>query len=123
MALTLQIYSRQQVTVVVCQGVIVFGDEADSLRATVKDVLRGASSSSSVVLDLSNVMYVDSGGLGAMVGLLTSVRAAGGDLKLAGLTERVQRVLKTTHLDKVFHVHSTAEEAANTIHPGVAAGK
>src|SRR5260370_501224 len=87
MALTLQISSLRQVTVLVCQGIIVFGEEADSLRAQVKELLRQNEPSAPgpsvvpglyLVLDLSRVLYIDSGGLGALVGLLTSIRAAGG---------------------------------------------
>ncbi|HZR30132.1 MAG TPA: STAS domain-containing protein [Terriglobales bacterium] len=129
MALTLQVDSLRQVTVIACKGIIVFGQESDCLRAKVKDLLCQKNSSSpspvadaapiasaSLVLDLSQIQYIDSGGLGALVAVLTSARACGGDLRLAGLNERVSRVLKTTRLDRVFRIHSSVELAVNAFH-------
>ena len=129
MALTLQVHSQRQVTVLACKGTIVFGQESDCLRAKVKELLcqKDSSDSSPVadpspvpsasfVLDLSQVQYIDSGGLGALVAVLTSARAAGGDLRLTGMNERVSRVLKTTRLDRVFRTHSSVELAVNAFH-------
>ncbi|HTC95879.1 MAG TPA: STAS domain-containing protein [Terriglobales bacterium] len=128
MALTLQVHSQRQVTVLVCKGTIVFGLESDCLRAKVKELLCQKNSSdspvadpaaapcASFVLDLSQVQYIDSGGLGALVAVLTSARAAGGDLRLTGMNERVSRVLKTTRLDRVFRTHSSVELAVNAFH-------
>ena len=124
MALSVQVHSQRQVTVLACKGIIVFGEESDSLRALVKEQLRQHNSGLpglSLVLDLSLVQYVDSGGLGALVGLLTSVRAAGGNVKLATLNERVSRVFKTTHLHKVFEIYATTAEAVNSFRAGSAA--
>jgi ABC-type transporter Mla MlaB component len=129
MALTLQVHSQRQVTVLACKGTVVFGQESDCLRAKVKELLcqKDPSDSSPVadpspvasasfVLDLSQVQYIDSGGLGALVAVLTSARAAGGDLRLTGMNERVSRVLKTTRLDRVFRTHSSVELAVNAFH-------
>ncbi len=124
MALTVQVHSRPQAIVLACKGAIVFGEESEALRAYVKEQLRLRGSDAPgprLVLDLAQVSYVDSGGLGALVGVLTSTRAAGGDLRLAGPNERVSRVLKTTHLDRVFHIHATAEEAAKAFDGGASA--
>lgn len=121
MALTLQVYSQRQVSVLACNGIIVFGEEASSLRAHVKELVSQAGSSSpSIVLDLTHVQYIDSGGVGTLVGLLTSARSAGGDLKLAGVNERVRQVLKITHLIEVFQIHTSIEDAINAFRPGVA---
>ena len=136
MALTLQVHSQRQVTVLACKGTIVFGQESDCLRAKVKELLRqkdssgsppvaGPSpvSSASLVLDLSQVQYIDSGGLGALVAVLTSARASGGDLRLTGVNERVSRVLKTTRLDRVFRIHSSVEVAVNAFYAKAAVQK
>lgn len=124
MTLTVEAHSQRQATVLACKGTIVFGEESDALRARVKEELGRHNAGAPgpwLVLDLSLVQYVDSGGLGALVGVLTSTRAAGGDLRLAGANERVSRVLKTTHLDKVFHIHGTAEEAVKAFGAGASA--
>jgi anti-anti-sigma factor len=124
MALSVQVHSRRQATVLACKGTIVFGEESEALRAYVKEQIRLRGSEKPgprLVLDLAQVSYVDSGGLGALVGVLTSTRAASGDLRLAAPNERVSRVLRTTHLDKVFHIHATAEEAAKAFDGGASA--
>ena len=75
--MTLKIETRQAdgVTIMSCQGRIVFGEEAAILRENLKRVL---SSTRQVVLNLSGVSYIDSGGLGTLVGVYSSARAAGG---------------------------------------------
>jgi len=111
MALTLDVKKAGAVTVVGCRGVIVYGAESEELRARLKELL---ASTHSLVLDMAEVGYVDSGGLGAIVGLLTSARAAGGDLKLARPSERVQHVLRITKLLSVVETYDTVEAAVAT---------
>src|SRR4051794_8482191 len=73
--------STDGVPVLDLTGRLVFGDETKVLRAAVKEIIEHGDSS--MVLNLSDLAYVDSGGIGTLVGLYTSARAAGGDLKLA----------------------------------------
>ena len=121
MPLSIEAHSQQQATVLACKGTIVFGDEANSLRAHVKNLIAQAGSSPPlIVLDLTNVQYIDSGGVGAMVGLLTSARSAGGDLKLVGLNDRVRQVLKITRLIDVFKIHASVADAVKNFPLGAA---
>jgi len=108
--MSLDVETRQagKAAVLACRGVLVFGDEALKLRSEVK---RALASSKHIVLDLTEVHYVDSGGLGAIVGALTSARGAGGDLKLAGMNERVRHVFHITKLLDIFEIHETVEKA------------
>ena len=69
---------------------------------------------STAVLNLGGVSYIDSGGLGTLVGLYTSARAAGGDIKLANLTQRVGDQLQITKLVTVFEVFDSEEKAVNS---------
>src|SRR5437667_10007254 len=85
MALTLEKKTQGNATVITCRGAGIYGTESDQLREYVKEALGSARM---VVLDLANVTYVDSGGLGATVGLGSSARAGGGELKVARATER-----------------------------------
>lgn len=64
-----------------------------------------------VVLDLTDVAFVDSSGLGAIVGGLKSARQAGGDLRIASVGEQVRTVLELTNLDRVLRPHGTVEDA------------
>ncbi len=108
MALKLSTRTIEGVAVVDCNGRIVFGDEAAKLREQVKTML---AKTPSIVLNLGNVGYIDSGGLGTLVGLYTSARSAGGEIKLANLTPRVGDLLQVTKLLTVFDVHNSEQNA------------
>jgi anti-anti-sigma factor len=79
------------------------------LRAALDDLV--GAGSSKIVVDLSSTEFIDSSGLGALIGGLKSARVAGGDLRIAGVTEPVRRVLKLTNLDRVLRDHPTPESA------------
>ncbi len=108
MGLNLQARKAGDVTIVNCSGRIVFGEEAAELREKVKSLLKETPR---IVLDLKNVSYIDSGGLGTLVGLYTSARNAGGEVKLANLTHRVHDQLQITKLITVFDCHDSDESA------------
>jgi len=99
------------VLVVDCSGRVVFGEESASLRDTVKKVL---AQSPKVVLNLHEVNYIDSGGLGTLVALHTSARNAGGAVKLARLSQRVGDLLQITKLLTIFEVFDDEEAAAKS---------
>ncbi|MCK6557457.1 STAS domain-containing protein, partial [Candidatus Binatia bacterium] len=67
-----------------------------------------------VVLDLSGVNFMNSSGLGMLIGGLTTVRNAGGQLKLANPAERIQSLLVITKLSTVFTTHKSVEEAIDS---------
>lgn len=96
------------VTVLACGGRIVFGDEASQLREEVKKRL---AENNRLVLDLGEVTYIDSGGIGTLVGLFTTARNSGGDVKLANLTKRVNDLLQITKLITVFENHESVDSA------------
>ena len=99
------------VFVVDCNGRIVFGEEAGAVREFVKGAL---SQHKQIVLNLKNVTYIDSGGLGTLVGLYTSARSTGGAIKLAQLTERVGQLLQVTKLVTVFETYNSDEAAVKS---------
>jgi anti-sigma B factor antagonist len=99
------------VLVVDCSGRLVFGEESASLRDTVKKVL---AESPKVVLNLREVNYIDSGGLGTLVSLYTTARNAGGAVKLARLSQRVGDLLQVTKLLTIFEVFDDEEVAAQS---------
>ncbi|WP_125131500.1 STAS domain-containing protein [Microbacterium sp. 10M-3C3] len=82
---------------------------APRLRSAVADLV--AAGRTRVVVNLAGVTFIDSSGLGALVGALKATRTAGGDLRIAAAPEQVKQVLRLTNLDRVLHVHATAEEA------------
>lgn len=70
-----------------------------------------AAGNSRVAVDLANVNFIDSSGLGALINGLKSTRQAGGDLRIAAPTEQVRLVLELTNIDKVLTAHESAETA------------
>jgi anti-sigma B factor antagonist len=96
------------VTIIDCNGRIVFGEEAAALRETVKAMI---PQNPKMILNLKNITYIDSGGLGTLVGLHTSAHGSGADIKLANLTPRVGQLLQVTKLVTVFEVYDTEEDA------------
>ncbi len=107
----LKIQSKEQngVQVVALEGRIVFGPECNAVRAAVKTVLE--TDMPRVVLDLKGVRSADSGGIGTLVGLYTSARSAGGDLKLVAPSEKVLHVLEITRLLPVLGAHPDVSAA------------
>jgi anti-sigma B factor antagonist len=97
--------------VVDCSGRLVFGEESASLRDTVKKVV---VQNPNVVLNLHEVNYIDSGGLGTLVSLYTTARNAGGAVKLARLSQRINDLLQVTKLLTVFEVFDDEEKAAKS---------
>jgi anti-sigma B factor antagonist len=108
MALKLSTRDTNGVTIIDLSGRIVFGDEAASLREKVKSLI---PTNSRIILNLSQISYIDSGGIGTMVSLFTSARAAGGDIKLVNLTKRIGDLLQITKLITVFETYDNENQA------------
>jgi anti-sigma B factor antagonist len=106
------------VTVVDCNGRIVFGEESALLRDTVKKLI---GENSQIILNLAGISYIDSGGLGTLVALYTTAHNAGGAVKLANLTQRVGDLLQVTKLLTVFEVYDSEEKAIQSFGKGAAA--
>ena len=103
------------VLVMQCHGRIVAGNEVFTLHARVGDSIEKYGD---VVLQLDEVEFVDSSGLGALVRLVQAARAKGGDLKLSGLPPRIRKVLEMTSLLAQFETYETIEEAITAAYLG-----
>lgn len=106
------------IAVLDCAGRIVFGDESSLLRDAVRKLI---NENKRIVLNLSGVNYIDSGGLGTLIALYTTAHKAGGSIKLANLTERVVDLLQITKLLTVFEVYDSEEKALDAYRKGAAA--
>ena len=118
MQLKLIVRTVDDIVIVDCSGRIVFGEESADLRDTVRMVI---SQSKRVILNLSGVTYIDSGGLGTLVALYTTARNNGGSIKLANLTDRVGDVMQVTKLVTVFEVYDSEQQAVQSFHKGAVA--
>lgn len=99
------------VTIVECSGRLVLGEESASLRDLVKGAL---TESKHIVLDLGDVVFIDSAGIGLLARLFSSAQLAGATLKLAHLSPLMQDMLQLTRLYTVFEVFDNAEDAARS---------
>jgi anti-sigma B factor antagonist len=90
------------VTVVDITGRITLGEETGQVRDTIRELI--AAGKKKIIFNLANVDYIDSSGVGELVSSYTTVRNAGGDLKLLNLTKKVQDVLHVTKLYTVFDI-------------------
>ena len=118
MQLKLTVRTKDDIVIVDCAGRIVFGKESADLRDTVKMVI---TQSKRIILNLSGVSYIDSGGLGTLVALYTTARNSGGSIKLANLTPRVGDLLQVTKLVTIFDVYDSEDKAIESYKKGVAA--
>ncbi len=96
------------VTVIDAVGRITLGEGASSFRDAVRDLV--AAGDKKLLLNLSEVTYIDSSGIGELVSAFTTVANQGGQLKLLHLTKRIQDLLQITKLYTVFEVFD--DEAA-----------
>ena len=97
------------VTIVDLSGRITLGEGSVVLRDTIKDLLgKGAKH---ILLNLGDVSYIDSSGIGELVSAFTSVRNQGGELKLLKLTKKVHDLLQITKLYTVFDIKDDETDA------------
>jgi anti-sigma B factor antagonist len=102
MSVKLNIRQVGEITVLDLAGRITLGEGSSTLRDALKDVL--AKGQKKVLLNLSEVSYIDSSGIGELVSAFTTVTNLGGQLKLNGLNKRVKDLLQITKLYTVFEV-------------------
>ena len=108
--MSVKLNNRQvgDVTVVDVSGRITLGEGSSALRDALRDLV--AKGHKKILLNLGDVSYIDSSGIGELVSGFTSVSNAGGNLKLLSLTKRVKDLLQITKLYTVFDVKD--DEAA-----------
>jgi len=100
------------VTVIDLEGRIVLGEESNSFREKVKGLL--AAGKKKIVLNLANVTYIDSAGLGTLVATFHSARSQGAMLKLANLGQKFKEVLQVTKLMTVFDTYESEAAAVQS---------
>jgi anti-sigma B factor antagonist len=102
--MSMKVATRQVdgITILDLSGRITLGEGSVTLRDAVHDVL--AKGQKKILLNLGEINYIDSSGIGELVSGFTSVRNAGGELKLLNLTKKVHDLLQITKLYTVFDI-------------------
>jgi anti-sigma B factor antagonist len=108
--MSVELTNRQvgDVTVIDAKGRITLGEGSSDFRDTIKELV--AKGQKNILVNLAQITYIDSSGIGEMVSGYTTVANAGGKLKLLSLTKRIHDLLQITKLYTVFDVYD--DEAA-----------
>ena len=100
---------HQGVTIVYPEGKITLGDGDQELGEAVRTVLDQGGLK--IILNFSKVSYLDSSGVGELVGCYTTVKNKGGELRICGMNARIFNLITMTSLHSVFDVKETEEES------------
>ena len=112
MSMKATIRQVDSVTVVDVSGRITLGEGCTQLRELIRDQL--SKGNKNILLNLADVTYIDSSGIGELVSGYTGVAKQGGALKLLNLTKKVHDLLQITKLYTVFDVHDDEAEAISS---------
>jgi anti-sigma B factor antagonist len=109
--MSMKVATRQVdgVTILDLSGRITLGEGSVTLRDAVHDLV--AKGSKHILLNLENISYIDSSGIGELVSAFTSVKNSGGELKLLNLTKKVHDLLQITKLYTVFDIWDSEASA------------
>ena len=101
--------NEKDITILYPEGKIVLGDGDQELGEAVRHFLEQGARK--VILNFEKVSYLDSSGVGELVGCYTSIRNRGGDLRICCLNARIANLIRMTSLHAIFAVEDTEEDA------------
>jgi len=96
-------------TILELEGMLVIGLESQQVESTVEKLVRDGKKK--IILDLAKVSYVDSSGIGTLVGSFGQCKKGGGALRLTGVRGNILHVMKLTRVDEVIPVDASLAEA------------
>lgn len=108
----IKLSDRHGIVVLELNGKIMGGPDATALNDKLHELVE--TDRIKVVADLAKVDWMNSSGLGILISGLTTIRNAGGDLKLAAVTERIKSLLMITKLLTIFDTFETVDEAVSS---------
>jgi anti-sigma B factor antagonist len=115
MALDIQEREREGIVILELKGRLIVGEPVSSLREKVRELADAGKVN--VILSLENLEYIDSTGLGGLVISYTTVKKAGGALKILNLSKRNVELLVLTKLTTVFELFNDEQDAINSFFP------
>lgn len=108
--MTLSTVTRGEVTVIALTGNLMGGPDASALNAKLHELVDAGTRR--VVLDLGGVQFMNSSGLGLLIGGASLLKTAGGALKIAGASEKILTLIRITKLGSIFETYPSVEDAA-----------
>ena len=115
MSLEITRREREGIVILDLNGRLVAGDETTALREQIREM--AGAGAVRAILNLKNVDYIDSTGLGSLVICFTTFKKAGGALKLLNLTRRNIELIVLTKLETVFEIFNDEQDAVNSFFP------
>ncbi len=112
MSLNFNVRQVSNVAIVDLSGRLTMGEAAGMLRETIKELI--SDDHKNILLNLANVSYIDSSGLGELVGAFATVGNRGGRLKLLNLQKRVHELMQVTKLVTIFEVFEDEAQAVRS---------
>ena len=106
------ISEKYNCVVIEFKGNVMGGPDTVSLNEKLHDLIE--SGKTNVVVDLAQVKFMNSSGLGMLIGALTTMRKAGGDLRIANASDKIESLLIVTKLITVFKHYPSLDEAVNS---------
>ncbi len=105
---------KGNVLILTLEGELMGGPEAETFQTTIYRAVE--EEAVNIVLDMEQVKWMNSSGLGMIMGALTTLRSSGGDLRMANVSERVHRPIEVTRLDSVIKIYKDRDEAVASYH-------
>jgi anti-sigma B factor antagonist len=102
-------HESKGITVIELEGNVMGGPDATNLNDQLHALIDG--NKKKVVIDLEDVKFINSSGLGMLIGGLTTLRNSGGEMKLARASKKIEDLLKMTKLSTVFDIYKTVNDA------------
>ncbi|MBN1895934.1 STAS domain-containing protein [bacterium] len=100
------------ILIISLSGDMIGGPDATQLSELLHEKVNAGETR--IIVDLRNVQYMNSSGLGILIGGVSAVRSHGGDLRLLHLNEKPRKVLEITQLDRIFKIFSSEAEAVES---------
>jgi len=110
--MNIDINENDGIVIITVKGNLMGGQETLDVHEKVKELTEAGKKK--FVIDLSKVKWMNSSGLGTMMGCLTSIKNASGELKICGVTEKVKSLFMITKLITLFEAHDSVEDAVNS---------
>lgn len=110
--MSFNVSERYNCAIIEFKGNVMGGPDAVSLNEKLHELIE--KNNTNVVFNLSKVKFMNSSGLGMMIGALTTMRKAGGDLRIANATDKIESLLIITKLITVFKHYKSLDEAVES---------
>ena len=108
----MKIWERQAgsgATIIELEGMLALGSENQQLESTVKKLVQDGKKK--IIIDLANIGYVDSTGIGVLVGSLGHCKQGGCSIRMTGVQDRILRIMKLTRVDQILPLDASLQEA------------